>query len=76
MSALEERIFPLQRLRFDKSGYGIESASDSISLLLFYEWTISDIKRPILRMAIFVLFWAGLLLLGIPAAFIPTDRIA
>jgi hypothetical protein len=30
-------------------------------------WTLTDIKRPSLRIVIFLLFWIGLILLAVPA---------
>jgi hypothetical protein len=66
MSKWEEAIFPLQKLQLDAGDLGIQSA-DHTSRILIDHWTLTDIKRPSLRIIIFLLFWTGLILLAVPA---------
>jgi hypothetical protein len=42
--------------------------ADQFGLGLIHIWTVNDIKRPVWRIIIFILFWAGLLMVGFPAA--------
>jgi hypothetical protein len=72
MSKWENSIFILPRLRPDQANMGVGSSpdlasSDQWGLALIHIWTVNDIKYPAWRIAVFVLFGAGLILLAVPA---------
>lgn len=77
MSHWEQSLFDrfqLTRLRPDLPNLGASDipelrTSDHWGLGLIHIWRVNDIKHPILRIAIFFLFWMGLIFLAIPAAF-------
>jgi hypothetical protein len=74
MSKWENSIFPLPRLKPDQPNLGVGTSpvlgsSDQWGLGLIHIWTVNDIKRPTLRIIIFLLFSAGLALLAVPALF-------
>jgi hypothetical protein len=73
MSQWENSLFKLPKLKPDLPNLGASTTpelqtGDHWGLGLNHIWTVSDIKRPIWRIAIFILFWAGLLCVGFPAA--------
>jgi hypothetical protein len=41
---------------------------DQFGLGLIHIWSVKDIKCPASRIVILLLFWAGLILVGFPAA--------
>jgi hypothetical protein len=64
----------LPRLKPDQPNLGVGTSpvlgsSDQWGLGLIHIWTVNDIKRPTLRIIIFLLFSAGLALLAVPALF-------
>ncbi len=65
MSKWEQSICP-QELRFDHPTLGITTA-DIDSAILINLWTAKNIKCPRLRIFVFSVFWAGLVLLAVPA---------
>jgi hypothetical protein len=72
MSVRERPLFTMPMLDPDAPNLGAGTSpgretGDQFGLGLIHIWQISDIKRPNLRAAIFVFFWAGLILLAIPA---------
>jgi hypothetical protein len=72
MSKWESSIFILPRLRPEQPNMGVGhspdlTSSDQWGLALIHIWTVNDIKYPLLRIAVFVLFGAGLTLLAVPA---------
>jgi hypothetical protein len=72
MSRWESSVFSLPRLKPDEPSLGAGTSpdlqtSDQWGLGLIHIWTISDIKWPVLRICIFILFRVGLVLLAIPA---------
>lgn len=76
MSPTERAIFPFSRAMLkpteENLGAGTEpylKTSDQWGLGLIHIWNVHDIKRPILRVGVFLLFRVGLILLGIPAIY-------
>jgi hypothetical protein len=72
MSKWEASLFELPRLRPDLPNLGAGQhvqTGDQWGLGLIHIWTVRDLKRPIWRILILMLFSAGLILLAIPAAF-------
>ena len=74
MSKWENSIFTLPRLKPDQPNLGVGTSpvlgsSDQWGLGLIHIWTVNDIKRPTLRIIIFLLFSAGLALLAVPVGF-------
>ena len=74
MSTWESSIFVLPRLKPDLPNLGAGTSpdlqtSDQWGLGLIHIWTVNDIKCPRLRIITLFLFWAGLVLLAIPAGF-------
>lgn len=72
MSKWERSIFKLPMLRPDLPNLGAGTlpelrTSDQWGLGLIHIWEANDIKRPALRITIFLLFWTGLVFLAVPA---------
>jgi hypothetical protein len=72
MSGWERFIFTLPRLKPDQPNLGAGTSpelrtGDQWGLGLIHIWTLNDIKRPTLRITIFLLFRSGLALLAVPA---------
>jgi len=73
MSQWENSLFTLPRLRPDQPSMGVGSSpdltsSDQWGLALIHIWTVNDIKYPVWRIDVLVLFGAGLALLAVPSA--------
>jgi len=73
MSKWESLLFLRPRLKPDLPNLGVGTESelqtgDAWGLGLIHIWEINDLKRPALRIVIYSLFRAGILLLAIPAA--------
>jgi len=72
MSKWEASIFGMPRLEPDLPNLGAGTrddlrTGDQWGLGLIHIWRLNDIKYPRLRITILLLFWAGLILLAIPA---------
>jgi hypothetical protein len=70
MSKWENSIFDAPRLKPDHPnlGEGIQTG-DQWGLGLIHIWSVNDVKQPILRIIVFLLFGAGIVLLAIPAVY-------
>jgi hypothetical protein len=71
MSKWEKLIFDWPRLDPDHPNLGagvVVQTGDQWGLGLTHIWMISDIKQPLVRVAVFLLFSSGIILLAIPAA--------
>lgn len=73
MSKWENSIFDAPRLNPDDPNLGAGDPTiqtgDQWGLGLIHIWSVSDLKQPILRIIIFLLFRAGIVLLAIPAVY-------
>ena len=74
MSRWERSLFLRPRLKPDLPSLGAGTSpdlqtGDQWGLGLIHIWEINNVKRPTLRIVIYVLFRVGILLLAIPAAF-------
>jgi hypothetical protein len=67
-SKWETSIFSIQNFEPDSTGLGIPG-SDPLGGMLFYRWTLMNVRRPMTRIVIAMLFGIGLALLAVPAAF-------
>lgn len=60
----------MQKLDPDRPNLGagvVFNLGDQWGLGLIHIWSVNDIKRPVWRITVFLLFWTRLLLLAIPA---------
>jgi hypothetical protein len=74
MSRWENSLFKLPRLKPELPNLGAGTSpelntGDQYGLGLIHIWSIRDIKQPVWRIVIFVVFWAGLILVAVPAGF-------
>jgi hypothetical protein len=73
MSRWESSLFKLPRLKPELPNLGAGTTTeletgDQYGLGLIHIWSVNDIRRPVWRIIIFILFWAGLFMVGFPAA--------
>jgi hypothetical protein len=74
MSKWENSVFEMPRLKTDQVNLGASTASEELNtgdpwgFGQIQIWSINNLRRPIWRIIIFALFWAGLLMVGFPAA--------
>jgi hypothetical protein len=69
LSTWERSILPFKEPRYDLQMVSETDFLNHISTYLVHHWNLANVRKPALRIFLFILFSVGLLLVGIPAAF-------